>query len=115
LCLAENERENRDIQVNGRDAQQAPGFYRKEAVHSLKDLRGVILPAFPVQCELRIKPDRKDLARDSKRFFDDRLQIAQQSLIRIANRQQLKLLHGHLSAIPAKSESNRIFSACDEA
>lgn len=93
LRFAENKSENRNIKIDGRNAQHSPGIGGYELLHAMEDFRGVILLPLPVKGELRVETDRKYSAWRAKKFLDGRRKILQQRILHIPDRQQVQELH----------------------
>src|SRR5271165_5138070 len=93
LRLAKNKSKNRNVQINGPDAQDAPRVGGDQTLHTLEDFRRVILLALAVEGELGIQRIRKNLAGDAKNFFHGRTKILKQSVLHAPDRQQLQRLH----------------------
>jgi hypothetical protein len=93
LCLAEDERKNRNVQIHGSDAQHSPGVGANKGLHPLQDFQRVILLPFAMEGKPRIQSVGKHFAGNAKNSFNGGTYIYYQPFIHIPDRQQLQQLH----------------------
>lgn len=73
LRLAKDERQHRDKQIDGRDAQHT--VLRRRIAEPLQERGGIVLIAIGIECEMRIQPFIFDVARN----FESAREIASQA------------------------------------
>src|SRR5580704_195919 len=93
LCLAEDEGQNRDIQIDQRDSQHAPRIGYDESLHRIKNLGRVILLALGVERKRWVQRLRKNCTRHAKQTLQIPGKPNQETAIAVADREQMQTVH----------------------
>src|ERR1700722_16880693 len=93
LSFAENERENRNIQVDHPNSQDSPSIGSYKILHALQKFRRMILLPLAMKGKLRIQLSWNNLTGNAKNLFHDRAKIRQKPVIHVSDWQQVQSFH----------------------
>ncbi len=93
LRLAEHERLNGNVEVDGGDAEYPPRAIGGVPLHGLEQFRGMVLPALRMKGKSRVEAPLQNAARDAEGIRERGRYSPEQPRVEVSDRQQVEHLH----------------------